>query len=59
MCRPYMKQRIDIPRAMAHMDLSSLSEQALQKLGFRSQPPASLDEYYLPLEQRSFRQTAR
>ena len=25
MCRAYMKQRIDIPRAMAHMDLSSVS----------------------------------
>jgi len=59
MCRPYMKQRIDIPRAMAHMDLSGVSEQALQKLGFRSQPPASLDEYYLPAEQRSFRQPTR
>jgi ectoine hydroxylase-related dioxygenase (phytanoyl-CoA dioxygenase family) len=58
-CRPYMKQRIDIPRAMAHMDLSSVSEQALQKLGFRSQPPASLEEYYLPPDRRSFRQVTR
>jgi ectoine hydroxylase-related dioxygenase (phytanoyl-CoA dioxygenase family) len=59
MCHAYMKQRIDIPRAMAGMDLSNLSERALQKLGFRSQPPASLEEYYLPSEQRSYRQTTR
>jgi len=59
MCRPYMKQRIDIPRAMSGMDLSGVSEQALQKLGFFSQPPGSIDEYYLPPEQRSFRQPVR
>jgi ectoine hydroxylase-related dioxygenase (phytanoyl-CoA dioxygenase family) len=59
MCRPYMKQRIDIPRAMSGMDLSGASQQTLQKLGFFSQPPASIDEYYLPPEQRSFRQPVR
>ncbi len=59
MCRPYMKQRIDIPRAMAGMDLDNVSDRAKQKLGFFSQPPASLEEYYLPPEQRSFRQPTR
>ncbi len=59
MCRPYMKQRIDIPRAMAGMDLSGMSDRARQKLGFFSQPPASLEEYYLPPEKRSFRQAVR
>jgi ectoine hydroxylase-related dioxygenase (phytanoyl-CoA dioxygenase family) len=57
MCRPYMKQRIDIPRAMAGIDLSGVSHQTLQKLGFLAQPPASLEEYYLPPERRTFRQT--
>ncbi|MEM7410963.1 MAG: phytanoyl-CoA dioxygenase family protein [Myxococcota bacterium] len=56
MCRPWMKQRIDIPRAMSHMDLSGYSEQARQKLGFLAQVPASYDEYYLPPDQRKFRQ---
>jgi hypothetical protein len=56
MCRPYMKQRIDIPRAMANIDLSGVSEKALQKLGFLSQPPASYEEYYAPPEKRTFRQ---
>src|SRR5262249_5883579 len=58
MCRPYMKQRIDIPRAMAAVDLSGVSQQALQKLGVFAQPPASLEEYYPPPEQRTFRQPA-
>jgi ectoine hydroxylase-related dioxygenase (phytanoyl-CoA dioxygenase family) len=56
MCRPYMKQRIDIPRAMAHMNLSGISGRVLQKLGFLSQPPASYAEYYSPPEKRTFRQ---
>jgi ectoine hydroxylase-related dioxygenase (phytanoyl-CoA dioxygenase family) len=56
MCRPWMKQRLDIPRAMAHMDLSTVSERAKQKLGFLARVPASYDEYYVPLEQRTFKQ---
>jgi len=59
MCRPYMKQRIDIPRAMQGMDLGGVSDRVKQKLGFYSQPPASLEEYYLPPDQRSFRQPTR
>ncbi|MCU1336546.1 MAG: Phytanoyl-CoA dioxygenase [Bryobacterales bacterium] len=56
MCRPYMKQRIDIPRAMAHMDLSGVGDRVLQKLGFLSQVPANYDEFYAPEERRKFRQ---
>lgn len=56
MCRAYMKQRIDIPRAMAHMDLSNVSQQALQKLGFLAQVPASYEEYYVAPENRKFKQ---
>lgn len=59
MCRGYMKQRIDIPRAMSGMNLDGVSDQVKQKLGFFAQPPASLEEYYLPPEQRSFRQATR
>jgi ectoine hydroxylase-related dioxygenase (phytanoyl-CoA dioxygenase family) len=58
MCRPYMKQRLDIPRAMAEMDLSAISARAQQKLGFLAQVPASYDEYYVPPEQRKFKQPA-
>jgi ectoine hydroxylase-related dioxygenase (phytanoyl-CoA dioxygenase family) len=56
MCRPYMKQRIDLPRLLANVDLNGLTETALQKLGFFAQPPTSLDEYYAPPERRMFRQ---
>jgi ectoine hydroxylase-related dioxygenase (phytanoyl-CoA dioxygenase family) len=58
-CRSYMKQRIDIPRAMAGMNLAGVSDTVKQKLGFFAQPPASLEEYYLPPEQRSYRQPTR
>jgi ectoine hydroxylase-related dioxygenase (phytanoyl-CoA dioxygenase family) len=58
-CRGYMKQRIDIPRAMAGMNLAAVSDKVKQKLGFFAQPPASLEEYYLPPEQRSYRQPTR
>lgn len=56
MARPWMKQRLDIPRAMAHLDLSAVAERTLQKLGFASQVPASYEEYYAPPERRTFRQ---
>ena len=57
MSRPWMKQRVDIPRVMEGMDLSGVSEKALQKLGFYSQVPASYDEYWAPPEKRKFRQS--
>ncbi|HWO17762.1 MAG TPA: phytanoyl-CoA dioxygenase family protein [Kofleriaceae bacterium] len=58
MCRPYMKQRLDIPKMMAAsgVDLTGASEKAIQKMGFYAQVPESLDEYYLPREQRKYRQ---
>ena len=56
MCRSFMKQRIDIPRAMAHMDLNEVSNTVKQKLGFLAQTPASYEEYYVPPEQRKFQQ---
>jgi ectoine hydroxylase-related dioxygenase (phytanoyl-CoA dioxygenase family) len=58
MVRPWMKQRLDIPRAMGHLDLGKLSPAARQKLGFDAQVPASYDEYYAPPEQRKFKQKA-
>jgi ectoine hydroxylase-related dioxygenase (phytanoyl-CoA dioxygenase family) len=56
MCRPWMKQRLDIPRAMSGIDLAGAPELAKQKLGFFAQPPASYDEFYVPPERRTFRQ---
>jgi ectoine hydroxylase-related dioxygenase (phytanoyl-CoA dioxygenase family) len=54
MCRPYMKQRIDIPRAMAHLNHQAYPPRVRQKLGFLAQTPASYDEYYAPPDQRKF-----
>lgn len=54
MCRPYMKQRIDIPRAMAHLDHRAYPPRVRQKLGFLAQTPASYDEYYAPSDRRKF-----
>ena len=56
MCRPWMKQRLDIPRVMENIDLAGVSEVALQKLGFRARVPASYEEFHAPPEQRPFRQ---
>jgi ectoine hydroxylase-related dioxygenase (phytanoyl-CoA dioxygenase family) len=55
-CRPYMHQRIDIPRAMAKMDLSGVSDRVKQKLGFFTQVPTSYEEYYAPIEKRKYKQ---
>lgn len=57
-CRPWMKQRLDIPRAMSGVDLTGVSETALQKLGFRAQVPANYEEFFAPPEQRKYRQKA-
>jgi ectoine hydroxylase-related dioxygenase (phytanoyl-CoA dioxygenase family) len=51
-----MKQRIDIPRAMAHIEHWLFPPRVRQKLGFLSQPPASYDEYYAPPGQRTYAQ---
>lgn len=56
MCRPYMKQRIDIPRALVSQDLSNISDFVKQKLGFMAQVPASYDEYYVSPEKRKYSQ---
>jgi ectoine hydroxylase-related dioxygenase (phytanoyl-CoA dioxygenase family) len=58
MGRSWMKQRIDIPRAMSGMDLTGVSPAALQKLGFFAQVPADYEEYYAPPEKRKFKQKA-
>lgn len=60
MCRPWMKQRLDLPRVLegAGLDLAKMSPRAKQKLGFDAQVPASYDEYYAPPSRRKFKQKA-
>ena len=56
MVRGYLKQRIDLPKALSKVDISGVSDFGLQKLGFFAQPPSSLEEFYQPLAQRKYRQ---
>ena len=58
LARPLKNQRLAIPRAMSHLDLSNLSAAARQKLGFNTQVPANYDEYYAPPELRKYKQKA-
>jgi hypothetical protein len=51
-----MKQRLDIPRAVSHLDSSKWSDKAKQKLGFYTQTPANYDEYYVTPELRKYKQ---
>jgi ectoine hydroxylase-related dioxygenase (phytanoyl-CoA dioxygenase family) len=53
-CRPWMKQYLDLPKLLQTHDLSNYSENVLQKLGFYSQPPTSYDEYYDTSRKRLF-----
>lgn len=53
----YHKQKIDLPRAIPADYAAELDDFGLQKLGFFSVPPSSLDEYYAPPEKRSYRQS--
>ncbi len=54
--RPWMKQRIDIPRILQNNNIDNLSEKTKQLLGCYAQPPSSLDNYFGPKESRSFKQ---
>lgn len=53
-CKPWMKQYIDIPRLLFDKDVSKLSERVMQKLGYFSQSPASYDEYFDNSRKRKF-----
>ena len=58
MVRPYLKQRFDLPKIMAKykVDDSKASDYAKQKLGYFAIPPSSLDEFYGPLEMRTYKE---
>lgn len=56
MIKPYFKQRIDLPRAIPERFTTQMSDLVKQKLGYFAQPPKSLDEFYAPLEQRTYKE---
>jgi ectoine hydroxylase-related dioxygenase (phytanoyl-CoA dioxygenase family) len=54
--KPWMKQRVDIPRFMQHIDKNKIPKNIQQLLGFDAQPPASFTEFYGDEAERTFKQ---
>ena len=54
-CRSYMRQRFDYPRLIGEDLAVSLSPTLRRILGFDVRVPTSLDEYYLPEDQRLYK----
>lgn len=55
-CKPWMKQRVDIPRFMQHINKRTLPKNIQQLLGFDCAPPANFNEFYGNEEERTFKQ---
>ena len=54
--KPWMKQRVDIPRFMSHIDKNTLSRHMQQLLGYHCAPPANFNEFYGNEHERTFTQ---
>ena len=54
--KPWMKQRVDIPRFMQHIDKKQISKKLQQLLGFDSAPPSDFNEFYGNDDERTFKQ---
>ncbi len=54
-CRSYMRQRFDFPRLVPLETIRSLGEKGRRLLGMNVRMPTSLDEFYLPPEQRLYK----
>lgn len=54
-CRNWMKQRFDYPRMLSDDQIATLGPVGRRFIGMDSRIPASLDEYYVPPEQRLFK----
>ncbi len=53
--RPFYKQQVDYPRFVSDEYAATLDEDMRQLLGFNARVPASLDEWYQPLEKRYYK----
>ena len=53
--RSYIKQQIDHPRALGERVCDQLADRTAQLLGYWTQMPTSLHEYYRPPDQRLYR----
>jgi len=54
-CRSYMRQRFDYPRLVSPEIVNQLGEVGRRFLGFNVRMPTSLEEYYLPEEDRLYK----
>jgi ectoine hydroxylase-related dioxygenase (phytanoyl-CoA dioxygenase family) len=54
-CRAYMRQRFDYPRLIAPDLVADASPRLRRFLGFDVRMPTSLDEYYVPADQRLYK----
>ena len=54
-CRSYMRQRFDYPRLIGNDLAGGLSPSLRRILGFNVRIPVTLDEYYLPEDQRLYK----
>ncbi len=53
--RSFFKQRFDFPRMIPKENLKGASERLITFLGFNSRVPDSVNTYYLPAEERSYK----
>jgi ectoine hydroxylase-related dioxygenase (phytanoyl-CoA dioxygenase family) len=54
-CRAYMRQRFDYPRLVGDETLEHIGEVGRRFLGFNVRMPATIEEYYLPEEERLYK----
>jgi ectoine hydroxylase-related dioxygenase (phytanoyl-CoA dioxygenase family) len=54
-CRSYMRQRFDFPRLVPREVIDGLGEKGRRLIGMNVRMPTSLDEFYLPIEQRLYK----
>lgn len=54
-CRPWMKQRFDYPKMVSEDQLKTLGPVGRRFIGMDSRIPSSLEQYYVPPEQRLFK----
>ncbi len=55
-CKPWVKQRVDIPRFMEHINKENIPEETKQLLGFRAQTPSDFSEFYGGDKDRTYTQ---
>lgn len=55
LCRSFMRQRFDFPRLVPNEIIASLGDDGRRLIGMNVRMPTSLEEFYLPPEQRLYK----